>query len=101
MHTSMRRSEILALRWSDIDLRRRTITLTHTKNNERRVIPVNDTVAAVLKAWPLGGGHRWRLSWPEWPHGHPCLLAGVSSGATIHEVATASLIRWSAMVRSR
>lgn len=52
MHTGMRRSEILALRWSDVDLRRRTLTLTHTKNNERRVIPVNDTVAAVLKALP-------------------------------------------------
>jgi integrase len=52
MHTGMRRSEILGLRWADVDLRRRTITLTHTKNNERRVIPVNDTVAATLKALP-------------------------------------------------
>jgi integrase len=52
MHTGMRRSEILALRWGDIDLRRRTITLGHTKNNERLVIPMNDTVAAVLRAWP-------------------------------------------------
>jgi integrase len=52
MHTGLRRSEILALHWSDVDLRRRTITLSHTKNNERRVIPINDTVAAVLKAWP-------------------------------------------------
>jgi integrase len=52
MHTGMRRSEILALRWSDLDLRRRMITLTHTKNNERRVIPINDTVTAVLKVWP-------------------------------------------------
>ena len=52
MHTGMRRSEILALHWGDVDFRRRTITLTHTKNNERRVIPVNDTVTTVLKAWP-------------------------------------------------
>ena len=52
MHTGMRRSEILALRWGDVDLRRRTITLSHTKNNERRVIPINDTVAAALRAWP-------------------------------------------------
>jgi integrase len=56
MHTGMRRSEILALCWSDLDLRRRTITLTHTKNNERRVIPINDTVAATLKAWPRAVG---------------------------------------------
>jgi integrase len=52
MHTGMRRSEILALRWGDVELRRRILTLTQTKNNERRVIPINDTVAAVLKAWP-------------------------------------------------
>jgi integrase len=29
-----------------------TITLSHTKNNEARVIPINDTAAAVLKPWP-------------------------------------------------
>jgi integrase len=52
MHTGMRRSEMLTLRWGDVDLRRRTITLSHTKNHERQVIPINDTVAAVLKAWP-------------------------------------------------
>jgi integrase len=52
MHTGMRRSEILSLRWADVDLRRRTIALTHTKNNERRVIPVNDTVAVTLKVLP-------------------------------------------------
>jgi integrase len=56
MHTGMRRSEILALRWGDVDLRRRTIGLSHTKNNERRVIPMNDTVAAVVKAWPRSVG---------------------------------------------
>ncbi len=52
IHTGMRRGEILGLRWSDIDVRRRTITLHQTKNNERRVIPINRTVAAVLKASP-------------------------------------------------
>lgn len=52
LHTGMRRSEILALRWSEVDLRRHTLTPTLTKNNERRVIPINDTVATVLKAWP-------------------------------------------------
>jgi integrase len=52
MHTRMRRSEILSLQWPDVDLRRRTIALMHTKNNERRVIPVNDTVAVTLKTLP-------------------------------------------------
>jgi integrase len=52
MHTGMRRSEILALRWGDVDLRRRTITLSDTKNNEPHVIPINDTAAAVLRTRP-------------------------------------------------
>jgi integrase len=52
IYTGIRRSEILRLRWADVDLRRRTISLTQTKNNERRVMPVNDTVAATLKALP-------------------------------------------------
>jgi integrase len=52
IHTGMRRGEILSLRWSDVDMRRRTITLSQTKNNERRVIPLNETVTAVLKRLP-------------------------------------------------
>jgi integrase len=52
VHTGMRRREILSLRWTDIDLRKRTITLTKTKNNERRMIPINDQVAGVLRALP-------------------------------------------------
>jgi integrase len=52
IHTGMHRGEILGLYWRDIDLRRRTITLHQTKNNERRVIPINARVATILKALP-------------------------------------------------
>jgi integrase len=52
MHIGMRRSEILALCWRDVELRRRILSLTQIRNNERRMIPINDTVAAVLKTWP-------------------------------------------------
>jgi integrase len=51
MYTGMRHPETLALRWGDIDPRRWTVTLIHTKNNGR-VILIYDTVAAVLNAWP-------------------------------------------------
>jgi len=43
--TGMRRGEILALRWPDVDLERRSIVLHKTKNNERRAVPI---VAGVL-----------------------------------------------------
>lgn len=51
VHTGMRRREILSLKWSDLDLRKRTITLTKTKNNERRIIPLNSVLMDML--WTL------------------------------------------------
>jgi integrase len=41
LNTGMRLSEILCLRWSQVNFRLRTITVERTKNNERRIIPVN------------------------------------------------------------
>jgi integrase len=52
VHTGMRRREILSLRWADVDLRKRMITLTKTKNNERRICPINGQLAAVLRTVP-------------------------------------------------
>jgi integrase len=44
LNTGMRRSEILNLRWSDVDLKNRKITVINAKNNESRVIPTNQTL---------------------------------------------------------
>lgn len=38
--TGARRMEIMGLRWSQVDLHRKAITLHETKNNERRVLPL-------------------------------------------------------------
>ncbi len=40
----MRKSEILNLRWQEVDLENRKITVVNTKNNEKRVIPINQTL---------------------------------------------------------
>ncbi|HKW86036.1 MAG TPA: tyrosine-type recombinase/integrase, partial [Nitrospiraceae bacterium] len=48
LHTGMRMGEIVALTWRGVDLHRRTVTVFRSKNGERRTIPVNDTVLAVL-----------------------------------------------------
>ena len=40
LSTGMRRSEIITLTWSQIDLHRQTITLWTTKNKEPRVVPL-------------------------------------------------------------
>jgi integrase len=44
LNTGMRKAEILNLRWSDVDLKNRKITIVNTKNNESRVIPINQTL---------------------------------------------------------
>jgi integrase len=52
LHTGMRLDEILGLRWDDIDLKHRLITITKTKNNERKTIPINDVLYEELSRLP-------------------------------------------------
>ena len=52
LNTGMRKSEILRLRWSEVDLENRKITVTQAKNNETRVIPINQTLYQELSILP-------------------------------------------------
>jgi integrase len=44
LNTGMRKGEILTLKWKDVDLRNRKVTVRKSKNNEIRVIPINQTL---------------------------------------------------------
>jgi integrase len=44
VNTGMRKREVLNLKWADVDLNNRKITVVNTKNNESRVIPINKTL---------------------------------------------------------
>ena len=46
INTGMRRSEILNLQWSNVDLKYGFILLDDTKNGDRREIPINKTLEA-------------------------------------------------------
>ena len=48
IHTGMRRSEILGMRWVDMDLVNGIIHVEDSKNNERRDVPMSETVKATL-----------------------------------------------------
>lgn len=48
LETAMRRSEILALRWRDIDVARRTARLLMTKNGRPRSVPLSPRALEVL-----------------------------------------------------
>lgn len=47
--TGMRRGELLGLRWQDVDLERRLAVIQHTKNGDRRSVPIVPEVAALLR----------------------------------------------------
>lgn len=52
LHTGMRRGEILSLKWADVDLKARNITVRKTKGGKNREIKMNDTLVETLKNLP-------------------------------------------------
>ncbi len=54
VETAMRRSEIVGLRWRDIDLQRRVASLAMTKNGERRLVPLSSRAVGAVRSLPLG-----------------------------------------------
>jgi integrase len=52
LNSGMRRGEILGLKWDHVDLKHGFILLDKTKNGERREIPINATLRAVLEKMP-------------------------------------------------
>ena len=51
--TGMRRSEILGLRWLDVDLSNRRALLPQTKNGEGRIIYLNQSAQTVIRSLPF------------------------------------------------
>ena len=46
--TAMRRSELLNIRWQDIDFERKTLHIPHTKNGHARTIPRSESAIQIL-----------------------------------------------------
>lgn len=61
--TGSRREEMLALKWSDIDFRWKSISLTQTKGGEPRIIPLTPYVASLLLQLPKR--NNWVFSSPR------------------------------------
>ncbi|MFI5304918.1 MAG: tyrosine-type recombinase/integrase [Nitrospiria bacterium] len=49
IHTGLRRGEILNLKWPQVDLFRKTITILEQKNKNKDTLPLNQNALAVLK----------------------------------------------------
>jgi integrase len=70
VETGMRRSELLAMRWDDVDLEARTVLLRNTKNGLPRTVPLSPRALSVLKVMPRYGptvfivsANALRLAW--------------------------------------
>lgn len=50
VHTGMRKSEILGLKWQQVSYEQGIITVLDSKNGERRHIPMDETIRSTLKA---------------------------------------------------
>lgn len=49
IHTGLRQSEILDLKWSHVDMKRRTVTISEQKNRCIDTLPLNETAMKVLR----------------------------------------------------
>jgi integrase len=70
VETGMRRSELLAMRWDDVDLEARTVLLRNTKNGLPRTVPLSSRALNVIKDMPRCGptvftisANALRLAW--------------------------------------
>lgn len=54
LSTAARKMEIMRLRWGDIDLQTGRLTFQHTKNGERRVVPLQGYALSMLRQRPRG-----------------------------------------------
>ncbi len=52
--TGVRRGEMLALRWMDVDQKNRRLYLRETKNGNLRILPLRESALAVLCSLPQG-----------------------------------------------
>jgi integrase len=55
LETAMRRGELLALRWEDVNLKAQTAFLPMTKNGSARLVPLSKKAIAILEGLPNNG----------------------------------------------
>ncbi len=60
--TGMRRGEIANMRWKDLDLKRRLLTIPVTKNGHARAIPLSNEAVKALPRQRSFGGHIFSMT---------------------------------------
>ncbi|EKE02598.1 MAG: site specific recombinase [uncultured bacterium] len=65
IHTGCRKGEILNLKWENIDLQNRYITLTETKSGKKRDIPISYTLLKELESLEINKKSNYVFANPE------------------------------------
>ena len=52
LETGMRRSEIAGMTWESVDLKKRVVTLSETKNGTKRIVPLSQESIRILSGMP-------------------------------------------------
>jgi hypothetical protein len=73
LHTGMRKTEQLSLRWEDVDLKQRVITVRDSKTGRSRHIPTNQVVVDTLQGVP-------------WMTSNPYVFPGVREGERLKDL---------------
>ena len=75
LETGMRRSEIIKLKFTDIDLNNRLAVVRDTKNTDNRIIPLNQKATQIIQSQPHSNGQVFacstnslRLAWSRFQH---------------------------------
>jgi|TARA_B110000263_G_scaffold241236_1_gene245273 integrase len=74
LSTGARKSEILNLTWGDIDLKRKVAVLQHTKNDERRALPLSGEALKCVKSLAEMRRIDTRLLFPDESGTKPILI---------------------------
>jgi len=87
IQTGMRRSEILSLRWVDVDLNVRVVTLRDTKNGSTRQVPLTKKATRVLTELDKNSDHVFHTSDYALRHGWDRLIKRARiSGLRFHDL---------------
>ena len=63
LETGMRRSELAGMTWALVDLKKRTVTLSETKNGEKRIVPLSTESVRILVGLPRRiDGNVWGMA---------------------------------------
>ena len=65
LHTGMRRGELLALQWTDVDWLSGSIHVRKSKNGDDRFVPMDSVLVSELRAWHRFKRSQFVFTWPN------------------------------------